>query len=309
MAIRVGELNRRPHAPDPPDRPAAPAPQEARAQPESRTEGAARPDDTRRTESGARPEGSGRSVSPEQREALDRLTGVASRRDRPTAPEAGPLSAPATAKSEIAELKARRDVDKAEFAGQKAPDRTPALDAAHARIAELEKQVSTLESDKTEAKSRLDAANTKLADQEKRLEEQGAKLDAAEHKIADQQKRLDEHGTALSDLQESVKHLQDRRPADSREASALNRVDERTSAQEMRDDRLSQPKRLRGELRASAVETAIAGGGLAGTALSIGAEMPSYVTSVAAAAAGAAWATTRLVRKWREGRNDDRPGG
>lgn len=225
---------------------------------------------------------------------LDRLTGTI---------------APATANAEIVELKARRDTDKAEIAGQKSPERTAALDAAHTRIAELEKQVSTLESDKAKVKSNLDAAHTKLAAQEKRLEEQGAKLDAAERTIADQQKQLDEHGTALSELQKSMQRLQDRRPGDSAEAAALGRVDERTSAQEVRDDRLSQPKRLRGELRASAVETAIAGGGLVGTALSIGAEMPSYVTSVAAAAAGATWATARLVRKWREGRNGDRPGG
>lgn len=309
----VGELNRRPDDPDrpdasdPPDRPAAPDPPETPARPD-RGPRPDQTDDARRAEPTARPDSTARSVTPEQRAELDRLTGISPRHDRRSAPETEPvtdqprpLTDPATAPAEIADLKTRCVTDKATITGQEAPvapDRSgpnPDLAAAHAKIADLEKQVSTLESDKAEVNSELDAANTKIADQEKRLDEQSTKLDT--------------YGTALGELQESVKRLQDRRPEETGRAGELDRIDERASTPEMRDDRLSKPKRERGELRVSAVETAIAQGGFVGTTLSAVAEMPGYVTSVAAAGAGAAWATTRFVRKWREDRNEDRSGG
>lgn len=296
MAIRVGELNRRSHAPDPPDRPTPPTPSEAHAEPAARPE---RPD---RAEPTARPDSNGRAVSPEQREMLDRLTGVSSRRDRPAAREAWPVTDPATAKSEIAELKARRDTDKAEFARQPAPDRpdrTPALDAAHAKIAELEKQVSTLESDKAEVKSQLDASNA-------RIDTLNMEVDALR---ADRDKDRAEFRSALTDMQDRLERLVQPEINESHRENPLSRVDAPTGAVTDGNPIADEPKTARNTLRASAYNAAAAGTGVFATVMSIGPHVPAYVLAVGASVAGAVSPAVGWYRDWRKAKNANRPEG
>jgi len=246
---------------------------------------------------------SGQRVTADQRAVLDHLTGIAPRPDRAPRDGTSTGSGLSSAEAKVSGLKDRHAADKSDLAARTdAPERDAALEAANAKIAELMQKLDKQDAD-------LDAARAKSADLEAQLDDANTRIETLNAKVdelhAEREAEKAETKKTLGDVCARLERLENPEPGKPDDDTALSRIDERTSSPETRDDRLSKPKKARGEMHAYVVEAAIANGGLVGAALAMGAQMPSYVTNVAAAAAGAAWATSKVVRKWRGERNGD----
>lgn len=220
---------------------------------------------------------------------------------------------------EITDLKARYETDQAELADQETP-RSPGrpehpseLDAANAKVAALEKQLSTVEADKVETTAELDAANTKIDEQQNQLDNASTRIDSLNAKVESRQADRDtdrvEIDSVLADTRARLERLEDPKSDERGSENPLSRVDAPTGAVADGNPVAEEPKTPRTALRTQAVQTAVASGSVFATAMSLGPQVPAYVLAVGVSVAGAVSPAVGWYREWRKVKNADRSEG